>query len=137
MSIKQQVADHEAKEKRLKHRSDEDNTNLSFDDDKDDLQDKISQIPELTRQKELLEMHLNTAFALFDIITARGIDEYVKLEESIITGGGSTSNASKRKDEVLQLLSGEKGNTQDKLRLFLIFFSAYHQHLTDVFLNDI
>lgn len=68
-----------------------------------------------------------------DLIKRRSLDEYVKLEEDIVTSGKSNSNAAAQlKKEVLAVLDPAKGGTaEDKMRLFLIYYVT-HQNLPQV-----
>jgi len=79
------------------------------------LQEKIAQIPELARQKELLHIHSTIAQCLSSKINERQLDVFFKLEEDIIL------NKAHQKD-IIQALENEKGSWADKLRLFLIYY---------------
>lgn len=69
-------------------------------------------------------MHTKIAWNLLNMIKKRNLDEFVKLEGEIVT----RSSVSQQKKEVLAAIESDKGTTEDKLRLFLIFYVA-HQNL--------
>jgi hypothetical protein len=47
------------------------------------LTSAIQQLPELTKKKKLLDMHMTIATALFKKIQSRQLDAFVKIEESV------------------------------------------------------
>jgi len=44
----------------------------------------VSGITEHTEKKRLIDMHLNIATAIFDVIKSRGLDSFFSLEEGIL-----------------------------------------------------
>lgn len=81
-----------------------------------DLEALVSGVPEVTEKKRLIDMHTNIATALFSKIERRSWDNFFSMEEGIITRTMMDKRA------VLNLISGENGTVEDKVRLFIIYF---------------
>ncbi|KAI8900670.1 Sec1-like protein [Globomyces pollinis-pini] len=77
------------------------------------LSSTIAQIPELRMKKKILDMHTVIATSLLNSIVQRQLDSFISMEESI---NKLTPNA------ILELISDQQKNIEDKLRLFLIYF---------------
>lgn len=88
------------------------------------LQEKISSIPELNRQKEVLHVHSAIAQALVEKINERQLDVFFTLEEVIMMNQGN------RMQDVIDALESDKGSCEDKLRLFLIYYISNSSQLT-------
>jgi len=130
VSIRQAVEEYE---KKVGKKKSEGITVIEEDDINDDdslggisknIHEKINLLPELTKKKEKLDMHSKIAWALLNLIKKRSLDEFVKLEEELVT----RSSVSQQKKEVLAAIESDKGTVEDKLRLFLIFYVT-HQNL--------
>jgi len=74
-----------------------------------DLMSAVDSLPELAEKKRIIDMHANIATALLAQINERDLDIFFSLESTGKLG---------EKGEVLQML--DKGNGEDKLRLFLL-----------------
>ena len=84
-----------------------------------DLGSFVTTIPMLREKKRIIDVHTNIATALLAAIKARELDSYFSLEESLVT------RAPLDRKELSALLSPDaKGNTEDKLRLFLMYYMA-------------
>ncbi|RKO93436.1 Sec1-like protein [Blyttiomyces helicus] len=73
----------------------------------------IKQLPELTERKRVLDMHMNIATSLFELIRERQLDQFFAMEENI---------TKQTKALILEALRDPKKSPEDKLRLFLIFY---------------
>jgi hypothetical protein len=123
VSIQQQVEEHKKKEARVKSAT-TDASVESGDAEEISLQDKISQIPDLNRQKEILQIHTTIAAALVERINARQLDVYFTLEEVIMMNQGS------KLQDIISAIENEKGTCEDKLRLFLIYYISNSNKIT-------
>lgn len=83
----------------------------------DALSKAVSNIPELAKQKRLIDLHTNIATALLDEIKSRGLDGFFQVEEELLARP-TTFDV----ERVLALLSGPRGSAEDKLRAFLIYY---------------
>ena len=85
----------------------------------------INVLPELTERKRLIDTHLQISTALLDSIKTRDLGTLFSLEQDIVTGaltGSSNPNAILSSEEIISTLKNPKiGNSQDKLRLLLIY----------------
>lgn len=79
----------------------------------------VSSIPEVQEKKRVLDMHTTVAYAILEKIKERHLDEFFSLEETIMT-----KPALQHKKEVINLISSNKGDLNDKLRLFLIYYMS-------------
>lgn len=112
--------------------SDINNSNyLDEEDDKDaanKLAKAISNIPELTKHKKMIDLHTNIATALLDEIKGRGLDGYYQIEEELLDKG---SMMSYNVEKILAILNHNHGNYNDKLRLFLIYYLTCINNISD------
>ena len=88
----------------------------------------INILPELTERKKLIDTHLQISTALLDSIKTRDLGTLFSLEQDIVAGALSGSLSSPATsttatgEEILSTLKNPKiGNSQDKLRLLLIY----------------
>ncbi|KAJ1731335.1 Vesicle trafficking between the ER and Golgi, partial [Coemansia biformis] len=77
------------------------------------LQRAITSLPELTARKANIDMHMNIATALLDLIKERQLDVLFQMEEQL----GRQTKAS----ILAAIADPEKKHAQDKLRLFALF----------------
>ncbi|ORY39959.1 golgi transport protein Sly1 [Rhizoclosmatium globosum] len=73
----------------------------------------LTALPELTDRKRTLDMHMNLATTLFQIINERKLDAFFALEEAI---------GKQNKTTVLELLRDAEKSAEDKHRFFLVFY---------------
>ncbi|PRP74428.1 hypothetical protein PROFUN_06557 [Planoprotostelium fungivorum] len=89
-----------------------------------DLGSFVNTIPQLREKKRVMDVHTNIATSLLRSIESRNLDAYYSVEQSIIT------HSLRDKKEMTNLLAPEHSSTPfDKLRLFLIYYIANHDHL--------
>ncbi|KAJ3203486.1 Vesicle trafficking between the ER and Golgi [Entophlyctis luteolus] len=75
----------------------------------------LTALPELTDRKRTLDMHMNIATHLFQIISARKLDAFFAMTESL----GKQTRAS-----VLEMVKDADKQPIDKLRFMLVFYLA-------------
>lgn len=109
----------------------------------DHLANAISSLPELSKRKQNIDIHTNIATALLHNINRRSLDTFFELESRIFAERTSVSSlaAQQYKLPMLQLLkgvretaAGEKrgqGTSNDRLRLFLIYYTVFGSHLSE------
>ncbi|KAJ3074874.1 Vesicle trafficking between the ER and Golgi [Podochytrium sp. JEL0797] len=73
----------------------------------------LTALPELTDRKRTLDMHMNIATALFQIINDRKLDAFFAMEEAI---------GKQNKTTVLETLRDAEKSAEDKQRFFLMFY---------------
>lgn len=104
------------------------------------LVEAISSLPELTRQKETIDMHTNIATSLLNNINNRSLDTYFELESQLMKerSGSQLHDGYKapllellrpRSDEVAEGKRGE-GTAMDRLRMFLMFYDTFGTRLS-------
>lgn len=80
------------------------------------LTSAFSSLPELFEMKRVLDMHTNIATSLLDIIKKRKLDVFFETEEKIM--GKATLEKS-----IMEIINDpETGGTEDKMRLFMIYY---------------
>ncbi|KAJ3035694.1 Vesicle trafficking between the ER and Golgi, partial [Rhizophlyctis rosea] len=77
------------------------------------LSTAIKRLPELTERKRVLDMHMNIATNLFKQIQARQLDQFFAAEENI---------TKQTKTTLLESIRDPNRSTEDKLRLFIIYY---------------
>ncbi|KAJ3226820.1 Vesicle trafficking between the ER and Golgi [Clydaea vesicula] len=77
------------------------------------LQLAITQMPELTERKRIIDMHMNIIVSLMNTVKERQLDTFFSLEEQITR---------QTKSLVLDTLNDNSKSKEDKLRFFLIYF---------------
>ncbi|CAN8065302.1 unnamed protein product, partial [Agarophyton chilense] len=109
----------------------------------DHLASAISSLPELSKRKQDIDIHTNIATALLQNINRRSLDTFFELESRIFAEQPAVSSISAQeyKVTILELLkgvretaTGEKrgeGTATDRLRLFLIYYAVFGQHLSE------
>ncbi|KAJ1944444.1 Vesicle trafficking between the ER and Golgi, partial [Linderina macrospora] len=94
-------------------------TNLDMGASTKQLQKAITSLPELTARKTSIDMHMNIATALLNVIKERQLDVLFQLEDQL---GRQT------KATILEAINDpEKKDAADKLRLFVQFLLANEQ----------
>lgn len=83
----------------------------------DDIALAIRSIPEMQKQKRLLDMHTNILTALLRQLQKRALDAFMQLEEEFI----HNSDAKYDRRQILELLEHAGATLADKLRLLIIF----------------
>ncbi|KAL1450814.1 hypothetical protein WDU94_003134, partial [Cyamophila willieti] len=83
------------------------------------LSSAIQNLPQLLEKKRLIDSHTRVATSILDQIKARRLDTLFELEEKLMSRVALDRNIS-------ELLADEFGNTDDKLRLFLIYYICAH-----------
>lgn len=89
----------------------------------------VNSLPKLDQETKVLSKHTDIATGLLKIIKERNIDEYFTLEEEIM------SDFQNRDQSILSLLEGDKGTSEDKLRLFLIYYMSKNNEMKEEFEN--
>ncbi|KAK4138812.1 Sec1-like protein [Trichocladium antarcticum] len=86
------------------------------------LKAAITLLPELRERKATLDMHMNILAAVLGEIQNRQLDNYFQLEENV---------TKQTKAQMLELIkTADKGQSADKLRLFIIWFLSTEQDVT-------
>ncbi|KAJ3019713.1 UNVERIFIED_CONTAM: Vesicle trafficking between the ER and Golgi [Siphonaria sp. JEL0065] len=80
----------------------------------------LTALPELIERKRTLDMHMNIATALFEIINTRKLETFFAMEEAM---------RRQNKTTVLETLRDTEKNAEDKHRFFLVFYLS-HDDLT-------
>lgn len=88
------------------------------------LKAAIKSMPELLQKKEEIDRHIKLMDAVSEVIAKRSISEYFHLEKALMHSKSLDSEQSKQLNELLSISS--KGNIEDKLRLFLIYYLCHH-----------
>jgi len=77
----------------------------------------VNAIPMLREKKRIIDVHTNIATALLNEIKARELDTYFQYEEDMIN-----KTHLEKKDILSVLTDSKRGTSDDKLRLFLIYY---------------
>lgn len=77
----------------------------------------VSNLPELRKRKQTIDLHTNIATALLDQIKDRGLDGFFQVEEELLQRP-ATFNV----ERIIALVRNTRGTPNDKLRVFLIYF---------------
>lgn len=80
------------------------------------LTNAVNSLPQLMEKKRLIDMHTKIATAILNCIKARRLDSFFELEEKIM------SKQTLDKPLLDLLKDPEFGTSEDKLRLFIIFY---------------
>lgn len=104
----------------------------------------IAALPELSKRKELIDIHTNIATALLNHINKRTLDSFFELESQLMANYNRPStylSADEYKATVVELLKGAKesemggtrgtGTAADRLRLFLIYYNVFGAQLPE------
>ncbi|KAJ8907169.1 hypothetical protein NDN08_003651 [Rhodosorus marinus] len=81
----------------------------------DKLAKALESLPELTKKKQIIDLHTNIATALLDIIKDRNLDAFFHAEDQLM------SHRDIEKETIQSLLSTSKGTPDDRMRLFIIY----------------
>ncbi|KAI0565376.1 Sec1 [Gracilaria domingensis] len=115
----------------------------------DHLANAISSLPELSKRKQNIDIHTNIATALLQNINRRSLDTFFELESRIFAEQSTISStaAQQYKVTMLELLKGVRetstgerrgaGSATDRLRLFLIYYTIFGQHLSETDMAEI
>ncbi|KAJ3043818.1 Vesicle trafficking between the ER and Golgi [Rhizophlyctis rosea] len=88
------------------------------------LSSVIQRLPELTERKRILDMHMNIATNLFKQIQERQLDQFFSAEENILKQNKTT---------LLEAIRDPKKSSEDKLRLFIIYYLSVEDVSKDDF----
>ena len=104
----------------------------------------IMSLPELSKRKEMIDVHTNIATELLNNINKRCLDAFFELESEIINESFRSSSSTTPETYkvimmellkgVRELPNGEKrgeGTAMDRLRLFLIYYSVFGYTLAE------
>lgn len=107
------------------------------------LVEAISSLPELTRQKEIIDMHTNIATTLLNNINNRSLDTYFDLESQLMkerAGPAASHLHDEYKAPLMELLQPRpddgttakrgEGTPTDRLRMFLMFYDTFGERLS-------
>ncbi|XP_009695785.1 PREDICTED: sec1 family domain-containing protein 1 isoform X1 [Cariama cristata] len=94
------------------------------------LTSAVSSLPELLEKKRLIDLHTNVATAVLEHIKSRKLDVYFEYEEKIMSK--STLDKS-----LLDMISDpDAGTSEDKMRLFLIYYISSAQAPSEIDLEQ-
>ncbi|BFF94798.1 protein sly1 homolog [Drosophila madeirensis] len=85
------------------------------------LTNAVNSLPQLMEKKRLIDMHTKIATAILNYIKARRLDSYFEIEEKVM----SKQTLDKPLLELLR--DPEFGQSEDKLRLFIIYYICAQQ----------
>uniref|UniRef100_A0A6B2KZW3 Uncharacterized protein n=1 Tax=Arcella intermedia TaxID=1963864 RepID=A0A6B2KZW3_9EUKA len=127
VSVKQKVDELEAKIKdnNLVGNSEQDLMGSEL----EEVTRKLDLLPEINKQKEIMEMHGKIALSLLENVNTRGLDVLFRLEEGVMA-----RSALQKKKDILAALEGN-GKPMDKMRLFLIYY-IMHQNISQAELSE-
>jgi len=81
----------------------------------DDLARALKTLPELTKRKQMVDLHTNIATALLDQIKDRNLDAFFHAEDQLMNRAAVDHNT------LVSLLRDSSGTPDDKMRLFVIY----------------
>lgn len=109
------------------HLFSDDNTGVlpvNLNDNTAKLTTAIQNLPQLLEKKRLIDNHTSLATHILDQIKSRRLDTLFEIEEKLM----SRVNLDR---SIHELLADEFGNSEDKLRLFLIYYICAHASRSD------
>ncbi|KAI5694742.1 hypothetical protein M8J75_004471 [Diaphorina citri] len=83
------------------------------------LSSAIQNLPQLLEKKRLIDSHTSLATHILDHIKSRRLDTLFEIEEKLMSRVSTDRT-------IGELLADEFGNSEDKLRLFLIYYICAH-----------
>jgi len=86
------------------------------------LKAAVSQLPQLTERKKVIDQHMNMASALLRTIQRRHIDQLIAMEEDI---------SRKSREDVIKLLSADMYEREDRLRTFGMWYLSTSADLSE------
>lgn len=97
-----------------------------------DLATAVDSLPALLERKKQLEVHTSILQAVMNEVASRDVPQFYELESSLATGSYRNDLAKAKKD--VQSLVGDpaKGNTEDKLRLIIVYALATGAKTSDL-----
>jgi sec1 family domain-containing protein 1 len=106
------------------------NSEIDFLSNTNKLTSAITSLPELLETKRLLDMHTNISTALLDHIKNRKLDNYFETEEKLM-------NKVSIEKSIMEIINDpESGTTEDKMRLFLIYYLCSSNNLSSAELDQ-
>ena len=96
-------------------------TDLNSNSTNQSIKAAIAQLPEMTERKNILDMHMNIATALFQNIKDRQLDILYEKEQKIME---------ETKAQIMDFINTSETRPMDKLRILIIWFLSTQQEVT-------